>query len=140
MIKDIYIKYKKIILYLFFGGCTTLVNIASYYVLSHVFNCSVMFSTVVAWVLAVLFAYITNRKMVFDSKASGKKKVFKEFVSFIACRIATGIVDWLCMYIFVEKIGFNDMVIKIIANIIVIILNYVASKLIVFKDKDKKSQ
>ncbi len=138
MIKDIYIKYKKIILYLFFGGCTTLVNIVSYYVMSHIFNCSVMFSTVVAWILSVLFAYLTNRKMVFDSKAKRKKDIIKEITSFFACRIATGIVDWLCMYIFVEKIGFNDMVIKIIANIIVIILNYIASKLIVFKEK--KSQ
>lgn len=138
MIKDIYKKYKKIILYLFFGGCTTLVNIITYYIFAHVLNCSVMFSTVVAWILAVLFAYLTNRKMVFDSKANGKKEVIKEVISFFACRIATGMVDWLCMYIFVEKLGFNDMVIKIIANIIVIILNYIASKLIVFRDKKKK--
>ena len=138
MIKEMYKKYKKIIMYLFFGGCTTLVNILSYYIMSHVLNCSVMFSTIIAWVIAVFFAYVTNRKWVFDSKVHDKKELLKEITSFFVCRLATGVFDWLCMYILVERLGFNDLVIKIIANIIVIILNYIASKLIVFNDKSKK--
>lgn len=132
-----YNKYKKIIMYLFFGGCTTLVNIVSYYILAHILNAYVMFSTILSWVLAVLFAYFTNRKWVFESKANKKEDVIREITSFFACRLATGIVDWLIMYIFVERLGFNDIVIKIISNIIVIILNYIASKLIVFNDKKK---
>lgn len=138
MINKIFNKYKKIIMYLFFGVCTTLVNIISYFIMSHILNMSVMFSTIVAWILAVLFAYFTNRKWVFDSKAITKQEIIRELVSFFACRLATGIVDWLCMFIFVEKLGFNDLIIKIISNIIVIILNYVASKLIVFTDKKGK--
>ena len=137
MLKKILNKYNKIILYLFFGVCTTIVNIISYYVMAHLLHKSVMFSTVVAWILAVLFAYITNRKWVFDSKANSSKEIFNEIISFFACRLATGVVDWLMMFILVEKIGLNDIVIKIIANIIVIILNYVASKLIIFTDKKR---
>ena len=109
-------------MYLFFGVCTTLVNIISYFIMAHILNMPVMFSTVVAWILAVLFAYFTNRKWVFDSKATTKEEIFRELVSFFACRLATGVVDWLCMYVFVEKLGFNDLVIKVISNIIVIIL------------------
>lgn len=134
-IKKLVNKYRSIIMYLFFGVCTTLVNIISYYIFAHVIKCSVMFSTIVAWILAVLFAYITNRKWVFESKAKNKKEIFNEMLSFFSCRLATGIVDWLGMYILVEKIGFNDVVIKVIINIIVIILNYVFSKLIVFNNK-----
>ena len=140
MIKNLFIKYKKIILYLVFGGFTTLVNIISYYIFAHVLNCSVMFSTIISWVLAVLFAYLTNRKLVFDSKASTKKDVVKEIISFFSCRIFTGIIDWVGMYVLVEKLHLNDMVIKIILNIIVIILNYIFSKLIVFKDKNKNNK
>ena len=137
MIKELFNKYKNIIMYLFFGVCTTLVNIVSYYIFSHILNFSVMSSTIIAWILAVLFAYVTNRKWVFESKAKTKKEIINEIVSFFSCRLATGIVDWLGMYILVEKIGLNDVVIKIIINIVVIILNYVASKLIVFNNKKK---
>ena len=90
-------------------------------------------STVVAWIIAVLFAYLTNRKWVFHSVAEGFKAIFKEFISFLSCRLATGVVDWVCMFIFVDILLLNDVVIKFIANILVIVLNYVASKLLIFK-------
>ena len=135
MIKELFIKYKKIILYLFFGGCTTLVNIISYYILAHILNLPVIVSTIIAWILAVFFAYISNRKLVFDSKAETKKEISKEIISFFSCRLLTGLFDLLGMYILVDKLKLNDMVIKIILNVIVIILNYVFSKLIVFKNK-----
>lgn len=137
LIKELFKKYKSIIMYLFFGVCTTLVNIVSYYIFAHILKTGVMFSTVISWILAVLFAYLTNRKWVFESHAKTKKEIFEELVSFFSCRLATGIVDWLCMYLFVEKFGFNDVIIKVIANILVIVLNYVASKLIIFKQKDR---
>ncbi len=136
----IYNKHKKIINYLFFGVCTTIVNILSYYVLSHVLNLSIMFSTIIAWVLAVLFAYITNRKWVFTSKAKNSKDILLEIFDFFSCRLATGLIDILLMFIFVEKLQFNDVLIKIVANIVVIILNYVLSKLVIFKEKDGKNR
>ena len=137
-IKTLFKKYKGIILYLFFGVCTTVVNIVSYYIFAHLFKCSVMFSTVISWILAVLFAYLTNRKWVFNSSAKTKKDILQEIISFFTCRLATGVVDWLCMFILVDKMNFNDILIKTLSNILVIILNYVASKLIIFKEKKSK--
>lgn len=128
-------KYKDVIPYLFFGVCTTLVNVAAYWVCAHPLSLNTMASTVIAWVLAVLFAYITNRNWVFHSEASTSSEIAKEITSFFGCRLATGIVDWSCMFIFVELLNWNDVIVKFAANVLVIILNYVASKLIIFREK-----
>lgn len=134
-IKQLIILYQDIILYGIFGVLTTLVNIVVYWVMAHPLGMGTMVSTVIAWIAAVLFAYFTNRKWVFHSKAVGANAIMKEIVSFFACRIATGVVDWACMFLFVTVLSFNDVIIKALANILVIILNYVASKLIIFKQK-----
>ena len=131
--KNLYEKYKDVIQYLFFGVCTTLVNVVVYWLGAHCFRMGVMPSTIMAWTLAVLFAYITNRKWVFHSEADTKNAIIREISSFFACRLATGVVDWLCMYVFVNLLGCNDVIIKVAANVLVIILNYVASKLIIFR-------
>lgn len=132
-IKNIIQKYKDLIPYMFFGVCTTLVNVIVYWIFAHLLKVSVMPSTLIAWFLAVVFAYVTNRKWVFDSQAQGYKEIIREIISFFACRIATGIVDWACMFIFVDLLHLNDVIIKFIANIVVIVLNYLASKIIIFK-------
>lgn len=136
-IKNLIEKYKDVIPYLFFGVCTTVVNVAAYWVCAHPLGLSVTPSTIIAWVLAVLFAYLTNRKWVFHSEAHGTKEIVREICSFFGCRLATGIVDWLCMIIFVDVLKLNDVVVKFLANVLVIILNYIASKLVIFKRKDK---
>lgn len=134
-IKEWYVKYKSIILYLFFGVCTTAVNVIVYWVTAHLLQIETMSSTVIAWVIAVLFAYITNRKWVFHSNITSIKEIIREIICFFTCRLATGGVDWGCMFLFVNVIGMNDIFIKFIANIIVIVLNYIASKLIIFTKK-----
>ena len=134
-VKDLIVKYMDILLYGIFGVLTTIVNIVTYWIMAHPLGMGTMASTVLAWIFAVFLAYLTNRKWVFHSKAVGTKAIVKEIVSFFACRIATGVVDWVCMFVFVELLSFNDVVIKVLANILVIILNYVASKLIIFKQK-----
>lgn len=131
-------RYQDIILYLFFGGLTTVVNVVSYAFFAKVLGFGTFFSTVIAWFLSVLVAYLTNRKWVFHSEAKGFKEVAREVVSFFSCRIATGVVDWVIMLAFVDGLHLNDIVIKIVANVVVIILNYVASKLVIFAKKDKK--
>ena len=133
-LKELLLKYKEIILYLFFGGCTTLVNIVFYFICSRM-GCGTVLSTVLAWIISVLFAYITNRKYVFESKAFGFSGIFKETLNFFACRIATGLLDVAIMFIFVDILHLNDMIIKIVSNIIVIILNYVAGKWFIFNKK-----
>ena len=132
---DLMNKYMNIILYAVFGVLTTVVNIVVYWIAAHPLALPVMVSTVIAWIAAVLFAYVTNRKWVFHSQAQGTKEIVQELVSFFACRLATGVVDWACMFIFVDLLHFNDVIIKAAANVLVIILNYVASKLVIFKHK-----
>ena len=133
MMKDLYIKYKNFILYIFFGICTTMINIITYYICAYIFLVETIISTTIAWIFAVFFAYVTNRKWVFDSKAIFMNEIIKEVVSFFSCRLATGVIDILIMYLFVNLLHFNDIFIKIIANIIVIIFNYIASKFLIFK-------
>lgn len=135
-IRNIYKKYKDIVPYVFFGVCTTIVNVVVYWFFAYVLMQATMLSTIIAWIAAVLFAYITNRKWVFHSQAYGVVSIMKEIVSFFSCRLATGIIDWLCMYIFVDVLHANGVLIKFVANIIVIVLNYVASKLLIFRRKN----
>lgn len=134
-IRELFKKYRDIIPYAIFGVLTTLVNMIVYWAAAHPLGLSVMVSTVLAWILAVMFAYITNRKWVFHSQAVTFKEIAAEAISFFTCRLATGVVDWACMFIFVDLLHFNDVIMKAVANILVIILNYIASKLIIFRKK-----
>lgn len=135
--KDLYRKYKDVIPYMFFGVCTTIVNVAAYWISAHLMYLPVMVSTIIAWFLAVLFAYITNRKWVFHSKVRVPGEIMREMVSFFMCRLVTGVVDWMCMFFLVGLFGLNDVIIKFIDNVVVIILNYVASKLVIFRNRGR---
>lgn len=126
-------QYKSVILYLFFGGCTTLVNIIVYYVCAHIANTGTMPGTIIAWIAAVLFAYLTNRIWVFGSEESTASGIINEMFRFFGCRLATGAADWLCMFIFVNLLSWNDLVVKMGANVLVTILNYAASKVFIFR-------
>ena len=128
-------KYHDVIPYAIFGVLTTVVNVLVYALCARVFHFGTMPSTVIAWIAAVLFAYVTNRKWVFHSEAKTKGEIFRELVSFFACRLATFFVDMLCMYIFVDVLHFDDVIVKFTANVLVIILNYVASKVLIFRKK-----
>ena len=136
VIKKIINKYKDIIPYAFFGVLTTLVNIVVYWLCAHMLTLSVSLSTIIAWIAAVLFAYITNRKWVFHSEAHEQNEIIKEILAFFICRLGTGFVDLACMFIFVQLLGLDDVIIKFLANVLVIILNYVASKMMIFKHKN----
>ena len=134
VVKKMFEKYKSLILYIFFGVCTTAVNIVVFWLMAHPFNFGTVFSSVVAWTASVIFAYITNRRWVFESRARGAGKIFREVYSFFACRFATGVLDCFLMFIFVDIFGLDDVIIKILSNIIVIVLNYIGSKIFVFKN------
>lgn len=129
-------QYRDVILYLFFGVCTTGVNVAVYWFVAHPLSMEVMPSTIVAWFAAVLFAYFTNRRWVFHSTAITEGERFREILSFFGCRLATGVVDWACMYLFVDVLLWNDVFVKFAANVLVIILNYIASKLLIFRKRN----
>ena len=129
--------FRQIVLYGIFGVITTVINIVAYWAVSRVFGLAVVTSTVIAWLVAVFFAYWSNRKFVFKSKTSSFIGIFFEAVCFFAARIATGVFDVAFMWLFADFLGFNDVVIKTVSNIIVIILNYVASKMFIFKPESE---
>ena len=129
-------KYKSIILYIFFGGLTTLINIVLYWLFYTVLGVTNIPSNIIAWVGAVVFAFLTNKNLVFGSSSWDKKTVANELWKFFGARLATGGIDLLIMFLFVDIWHFNGLLIKIIANIIVIILNFVLSKLVVFRKKE----
>lgn len=128
-------KYQQPILYLFFGICTTIVNIITYYLSAHILSLSVILSTCLAWLVSVIFAYITNKWWVFESKSLRLKAVIQEFLSFTGCRLFTGACDLLIMLIFVDSLGMDDLFVKIASNILAVVLNYIFSKMIIFKRK-----
>ena len=128
-----YKKNKEILLYLFFGGLTFLVSIISYAFFNIQIGWNALVANIGSWILAVAFAYITNRIWVFDSDASTAADFIKEITSFIGGRVATLVIEELILFIFITNLGMNSMLVKIVAQVIVIVLNYVISKLIVFK-------
>lgn len=133
----LFLKYKEVILYLVFGGLTTLVNIVCYAVYARGFHMGTLVSNGIAWVLSVLFAYVTNKIFVFESKTDSVREAVRELVSFIACRAGTGVLDMAVMYVTVDMLGWYDVLMKILSNIIVIILNFVFSKLVIFRKKEE---
>lgn len=124
-----------ILYYLVFGGLTTLVNIFIYWSCSHFLFLSVITSTIIAWFLAILFSYVTNRKWVFQSQAFGFYAISKEFFLFFICRGLTGIFDLVFMFVFVSLLEYNDLIIKTTANLMVIFFNFVASKFLIFRKR-----
>ena len=128
-------KYWSIISYLFFGVVTTVVNMLVYYLCYHLWGISSDLSTVIAWVIAVLTAFLTNKPFVFGSHDWSPKVLLPEAGSFFGCRLGSGLVELVLMHITVEMLGWPGMLMKLLVNVIVVILNYVASKLLVFRKK-----
>lgn len=132
ILKEQFEKHREVIMYLVFGVLTTAVNYISYLLLARATSHTV-FSTAAAWALSVLFAYYTNRKWVFGSKASGPRGVLGEMAAFFAARLFSGLLDIGIMFVFVDLWHYNDSAVKIASNVIVIALNYVFSKLFIFR-------
>lgn len=133
---DLLKKYRSFIAYAFFGICTTLVNILCYRVFYFTLALPNVAATVLAWLLAVLFAFVTNKLWVFKSPSFAPAVLMGELMKFFVCRIATGLLDVTVMWLAVDKMRQNAMLWKVISNVVVIVLNYVASKLVIFVRKD----
>lgn len=137
-LKEIYLKYEEVINYLIFGFLTTIVNIAVYYIFYEIMRMGNISSNIIAWILSVLFAYLTNKIWVFKSYKKTLKKIIIEIFSFFSCRFVTGFLDTILMYITIEILNFEAIKMKILINIIVIILNYISSKYLIFKNKKER--
>lgn len=140
MIKTLLTKYKSLITYGIFGMLTTLINIGIYSACYERVGINNVVSNVIAWIVAVLFAFVTNKIWVFESKSLAPAVLFAEAVSFFGCRLATGILDVVIMYVTVDRLAWNSTAMKCISNVLVIIVNYVASKFVIFKKGAKTSE
>lgn len=139
-IKKLFYKYKEAVSYLFFGGLTTVVNWSSYGILVKYFDLNFNIANALSWVFAVLFAFVTNKLWVFESKKWGKDSFVKEFLPFVASRAVTGFFEVVSLP-FAVKIGLNqsfmgveNFIAKMTVSVIVVIANYILSKFIIFKD------
>lgn len=132
-------RFKEQILYLVFGGLTTLVNIFAYFICRKL-SAPVTLSTIIAWFVSVLFAYVTNKLFVFESKCAKPKQLLNEIAEFFGCRLFTGLLDLGIMFVSVNLLKFNELVMKILSNAIVILLNYIFSRLIIFNKNAKKGK
>ncbi|MBP3360702.1 MAG: GtrA family protein [Clostridia bacterium] len=127
-------KYRMLILYIFFGGLTTLVNMAVFFVLRF-FGAGTCFSNVSAWFLSVVFAFITNKYFVFDTNKDAASGFFFQLISFFAARLLSGAIDTAVVVIFIDRLGCNELAVKLLSNIFVIVFNYAASRLVIFRKR-----
>lgn len=143
---ELYKKYKEIINYLIFGVLTTVVSLATKYLLLFtILDASnalqLQIAVVVSWVVACLFAYITNRIWVFESK---ENNIIKEMAKFFMARLATLGMEMLIMFVFVTALGLNSdtwvVIWTLVAQVLIIIGNYILSKLLVFKNEKKEEK
>ena len=125
-------KFREVLMYLFFGGLTTVVNIVSFYILRKL-SVEVYVSNIIAWLIAVIFAFITNKLFVFESRGKSKKENARELISFFGFRILSLGFDMGSMFLLIDILHVGEMISKVLANVLVIVLNYIFSKLFIFK-------
>lgn len=124
--------------YLFFGVLTTLCNYAAYYALTRWLLLGMEAGNAVAWLISVLFAFITNKRFVFQSKSWAPRVALPELGGFFAARALSLLLDTALLILMVRYLHMNDLIAKIPANILVIVFNYVASKWLIFRKRDKR--
>lgn len=148
-IKDLLYKYKELITYVIFGGLTTLVNFVAFYVVTQILGEELyLLNNAIAWVVSVVFAYVTNKLFVFESKSWNLKLVAKESVEFVGARIFSFLIEEGGMLLFVSVLGFGEisfnifgftitgqLIAKLILAVVVVIMNYFFSKFIIFRKK-----
>lgn len=133
MLKRLILKYWDVLSYLLFGGLTTAVNYVVYLPCYNLLGLSAAASNVIAWAAAVLFAFLTNKPFVFKSHDWSAKTVWPEFAKFVSCRIGTGVLETVIIFVAVDLLSWNGNWMKLATSILVVILNYFASKLLVFR-------
>ena len=128
-----YHKHKEVLLYLFFGGLTTVISIAAFALFYQLLGLNELIANVLSWILAVLFAFFTNRIWVFSAPTNGAGEFLRQMLSFFGGRLATLIVEELILLVFVTWLALPAVPVKIMAQVVVVVLNYVISKLFVFR-------
>lgn len=132
-IRNLVVKYWDILAYLIFGVLTTVVNYIIYLPLFNLLGMSASVSNAVAWVGAVIFSYLTNKPFVFHSHDWSMKIVVPELTKFVTCRVGSGLAETLILLVTVDILGWNGNIWKLVTSVLVVVLNYVSSKLVVFR-------
>lgn len=134
-LRTLFEKYWDIVSYLFFGVLTTVVNYLIYLPVFNFCGLSAAVSNMIAWVGAVAFAYLTNKPFVFQSHDWSAKTVIPELTKFVSCRLASGVMETLILLLTVDCLHWNGNIWKLVTQVLVVIVNYVGSKLLVFRKK-----
>jgi len=132
-IRALIIKYYDILAYLVFGVLTTVVNYIVYLPLYNGVGLSATVSNAIAWVVAVAFAYLTNKPFVFHSHDWSMKTVVPELTKFVGTRVGSGAAETVILLVTVDLLGWNGNIWKLLTSVLVVVLNYIGSKLLVFK-------
>ena len=135
-LRALFEKHREVLLYLIFGGLTTVVSVVSFWLLCAPLGMNVLVANVISWIWAVAFAYFTNARWVFRARPSTRGAAARQLLSFYAGRLATLGVEEGLLLGFVTWLGMNEMAVKLIAQVVVIVLNYVISKLLIFRRKE----
>lgn len=131
-----YHKYQEAIDYLFWGGVAFVLSMVLFYIFANVLMIEEQIANVITWIICVIFTYLTNRTFVFKSKTTGAKAITKEFAEFTSARLATLILENVVLFICIDLLLWHNMLAKLIGQFLVIVSNYVLSKLWIFKKKD----
>ena len=134
-LKALFLKHYDILIYLIFGVLTTVVNYLVYLPCYNVLQLRSSVSNMIAWAAAVAFAYLTNKPFVFRSYDWSAKTVIPELGKFVVTRLGSGGLETLILLVFVDWIGMNGNVWKFLTSVLVVVLNYLGSKLLVFRKK-----
>ncbi len=138
--KKIYLQHKEIINYVIFGALTTAVDWVTYYVLTRLIGLGDDFSNVLSQIASIIFAFITNKLYVFEDKDNSLTKIISQFIKFFSVRLVTLILNSTLFYVMTDILAINDFISKFVIAIVIIILNYVFSKLIVFSKKKSENK
>lgn len=133
-----YLKHKEILLYLLFGGLTTIVSIGSYAWFNVKLGVNELIANIISWIFAVLFAYVTNKIWVFQSRSLKMRELTAEICKFFGGRVFTLLVEEVILFVFITLLHGNSILVKAVAQVVVIVLNYVISKVFVFREKKEK--
>lgn len=135
-IRELIVKYMDMLLYLFFGVLTTLVNYAVYLPCLRILGMPAAAANTISWLVSVIFAFLTNKPFVFKSHDWSLDTVIPELLKFMGTRIASGLLETGILFVTVDLLGMNGVVWKIVTSVLVVVANYVGSKLLVFRSKE----
>ena len=133
-----YKKHKRVLLYLFFGALAYAVSMTSYWALNIRLGIDALIANVLSWVITVSFAFVTNKTWVFSAHADGANSLLRQLTSFFGGRVVTLLIEEAILAVFITWLGLNSMLVKAAAQLIVIVLNYIISKVFVFRHRKSK--